>query len=68
MGVQAVGNSWRCLCWIDSGDGAIGLFDFIRAASAWAPDDLGEIEAASAQITVYGSHYPENLERLTGRW
>jgi aryl-alcohol dehydrogenase-like predicted oxidoreductase len=30
-------------------------------------DDLAEIAAAAAQITVQGARYPEHLERLTGR-
>jgi aryl-alcohol dehydrogenase-like predicted oxidoreductase len=30
-------------------------------------DDLREIGAAAAKITVQGSRYPERLERLTGR-
>ncbi len=30
-------------------------------------DDLREIEAATAQITVQGARYPEDLERQTGR-
>ncbi|HEX9622819.1 MAG TPA: aldo/keto reductase [Streptosporangiaceae bacterium] len=28
--------------------------------------DLGEIEAAAAQIEVHGARYPEHLERMTG--
>ena len=31
------------------------------------PDDLGEIETASARITVHGARYPETLEQMTGR-
>ena len=31
------------------------------------PDDLREIEGASALITVHGARYPEKLERMTGR-
>jgi aryl-alcohol dehydrogenase-like predicted oxidoreductase len=31
------------------------------------PDDLREIEAAAAQITVQGDRYPERLEQMTGR-
>ena len=31
------------------------------------PDDLREIEEASARITVVGARYPEHLERMTGR-
>jgi aryl-alcohol dehydrogenase-like predicted oxidoreductase len=31
------------------------------------PDDLREIETATAKIAVQGDRYPENLERLTGR-
>ncbi len=31
------------------------------------PDDLRDIESASAQITVQGARYPEHLERLTNR-
>jgi hypothetical protein len=30
-------------------------------------DDLGEIDAAAARITVQGARYPEALERMTGR-
>ena len=30
-------------------------------------DDLREIEAAAAQITVQGARYPEHLEQMTGR-
>jgi aryl-alcohol dehydrogenase-like predicted oxidoreductase len=30
-------------------------------------DDLREIDAAAAEITVQGGRYPERLERLTGR-
>ena len=30
-------------------------------------DDLREIESAAAKITVHGTRYPENLERMTGR-
>jgi len=30
-------------------------------------DDLREIDNAASQITVQGTRYPENLERLTGR-
>ena len=37
------------------------------AAVVLTPDDLGEIETSSAQITVHGTRYPENLERMTGR-
>ena len=37
------------------------------SAVVLTPDDLDEIEAASARITVQGTRYPENLERLTGR-
>ena len=31
------------------------------------PDDLAEIAAAAAKITVQGARYPEQLEQLTGR-
>jgi aryl-alcohol dehydrogenase-like predicted oxidoreductase len=31
------------------------------------PDDLREIEAAAAKITVRGARYPERLEKMTGR-
>ena len=31
------------------------------------PDDLREIESASAKITVQGARYPEHIEQLTGR-
>jgi len=30
------------------------------------PDDLREIEDATAKITVHGARYPEELERRTG--
>jgi aryl-alcohol dehydrogenase-like predicted oxidoreductase len=30
-----------------------------------SPDDLREIETATAQITVQGARYPEHLERAT---
>jgi aryl-alcohol dehydrogenase-like predicted oxidoreductase len=36
------------------------------AAIELTPDDLREIESASAQITVQGARYPEELERRTG--
>ena len=31
------------------------------------PDDLREIEVAASKITVQGTRYPEELEKLTGR-
>jgi aryl-alcohol dehydrogenase-like predicted oxidoreductase len=31
------------------------------------PDDLREIDNATAQITVQGARYPENLQRMVGR-
>jgi aryl-alcohol dehydrogenase-like predicted oxidoreductase len=31
------------------------------------PEDLREIDAAAANITVHGARYPEHLERMTGR-
>ena len=31
------------------------------------PDDLREIESASAHIQVQGARYPEHLEQMTGR-
>ncbi|MBA4107715.1 MAG: aldo/keto reductase [Pirellula sp.] len=31
------------------------------------PEDLQEIDAAAAQITVQGARYPEKLEQMTGR-
>ena len=31
------------------------------------PDDLREIEAAAARITIQGARYPEHLERRVGR-
>jgi len=37
------------------------------AAVELTPDDLREIDAAAATITVQGARYPENLEQLTGR-
>jgi len=30
------------------------------------PDDLREIESASAQIEIQGARYPEHVERMTG--
>jgi aryl-alcohol dehydrogenase-like predicted oxidoreductase len=43
------------------------LEENIGAASvALTPDDLHEIETASAKITVQGERYPERLEKLTG--
>jgi aryl-alcohol dehydrogenase-like predicted oxidoreductase len=37
------------------------------AAAELTPDDLREIDAAAAKITVQGARYPEQLERMTGR-
>jgi aryl-alcohol dehydrogenase-like predicted oxidoreductase len=37
------------------------------AAVALTADDLGEIDASAARLTVHGDRYPEHLERLTGR-
>ena len=37
------------------------------AAVELTPDDLREIDNASAQITVHGARYPEQLEQMTGR-
>jgi aryl-alcohol dehydrogenase-like predicted oxidoreductase len=31
------------------------------------PDDLHEIDSAASKITVQGTRYPENLEKMTGR-
>jgi aryl-alcohol dehydrogenase-like predicted oxidoreductase len=31
------------------------------------PDDLRELDAVTAQITVQGARYPEELERMTYR-
>jgi aryl-alcohol dehydrogenase-like predicted oxidoreductase len=43
------------------------LEENIGAASVeLTPDDLREIESASAEITVQGARYPEELERRTG--
>jgi aryl-alcohol dehydrogenase-like predicted oxidoreductase len=36
------------------------------AAIALTPDDLREIDSASARITVLGARYPEKLEKMTG--
>ena len=36
------------------------------AAIELAPDDVREIDSASAQITVQGARYPEQIERMTG--
>jgi len=30
------------------------------------PEDLREIDAATAEITLQGARYPERLERMTG--
>lgn len=37
------------------------------AAVELTPEDLREIDAASAKITVQGARYPEELEKMTGR-
>jgi aryl-alcohol dehydrogenase-like predicted oxidoreductase len=37
------------------------------AALELTPDDLGEIEGATAQIQVQGARYPEHLQRLIDR-
>jgi len=37
------------------------------AAVELTPDDLRDIEAAAAKITVQGARYPEKLEQMTGR-
>jgi aryl-alcohol dehydrogenase-like predicted oxidoreductase len=37
------------------------------AAVALTADDLREIDAAAAKITVQGTRYPEALEKMTGR-
>jgi aryl-alcohol dehydrogenase-like predicted oxidoreductase len=29
--------------------------------------DLSDIESAAGSVMVFGSRYPENLERMTGR-
>jgi aryl-alcohol dehydrogenase-like predicted oxidoreductase len=31
-----------------------------------SPDDLGDIDSAASKITVQGTRYPENLEKMTG--
>jgi aryl-alcohol dehydrogenase-like predicted oxidoreductase len=33
---------------------------------ALTPDDLREIDAAAAKITIQGARYPESMERMTG--
>ena len=38
-----------------------------RPMSSLTADDLAEIEAAAARITIEGARYPEHLEALTGR-
>jgi aryl-alcohol dehydrogenase-like predicted oxidoreductase len=44
------------------------LEENIGAASLeLTPDDLREIDSATAQITVQGERYPEHLQRLVGR-
>jgi aryl-alcohol dehydrogenase-like predicted oxidoreductase len=35
------------------------------AAIELTPDDLAQIEAAAAKITVQGARYPEHLEKMT---
>ena len=37
------------------------------AAVQLTPDDLHNIESASAKIQIQGNRYPDNLEKLTGR-
>lgn len=37
------------------------------AAIELTPDDLREIDSVASKITVQGSRYPENLEKMTGR-
>jgi aryl-alcohol dehydrogenase-like predicted oxidoreductase len=37
------------------------------AAVELTPDDLRDIDSATAKITVQGDRYPEQLERMTGR-
>ena len=37
------------------------------AAVDLTPDDLREIDGAVSKLTVQGTRYPENLERMTGR-
>src|SRR6059058_406606 len=37
------------------------------AAIELTPDDLRELDAATAKITVQGARYPEELERMTNR-
>jgi aryl-alcohol dehydrogenase-like predicted oxidoreductase len=37
------------------------------AAVALTPDDLRDIEAALAEVTVQGARHPEHLQRLVGR-
>ncbi len=41
-------------------------FDFRQNATQLSPEDLREIDAATAKITVQGARYPERLERITG--
>ena len=44
------------------------LDENIGAATAeLTQEDLQEIESASSKITVQGTRYPENLEKMTGR-
>jgi aryl-alcohol dehydrogenase-like predicted oxidoreductase len=43
---------------LDENNGALGL--------ELTPDDLREIESASAQIEIQGARYPEHVERMTG--
>ena len=44
------------------------LDENIAAADlALSADDLREIDAGAAKLTVHGNRYPEHLERLTGR-
>lgn len=36
------------------------------AAIVLTPEDLGEIEEASAKITIHGARYPDAIEKMTG--
>lgn len=37
------------------------------AAVELSPDDLGQLDAAAAQIAVQGARYPEELQKMVGR-
>jgi aryl-alcohol dehydrogenase-like predicted oxidoreductase len=48
-------------------DENIGAASIGAGAIELTPDDLRDIENATAKITVQGARYPERLEQMTGR-